>query len=228
VAVAVGTPTTGAINNGAASTTFSVTVAGSPPALYVRAAFWNGGGTQTLNTVTFNSVGLTRVAQSALSNGQDRAEIWRLLSPANATANVVATFSASSMSGALTAATTTGQDTSTPEGTAAASASTVNGTASGNVAVSAATGDLILCGAVNGGGTAMTPGATGGTPTEEYDAASGGEQYEGFWVDGAATAVAISGFTSAGWALAAIPLKQTAGGAAAQRDPVLYRVFRAF
>jgi hypothetical protein len=94
VAVAIGTVTTGALAAGSGSSlTFSFTSTSQP--LYVVVPFWQS--TKTLNSVTWagsgSAVNLTRVAQSAASNGDDRVEIWRLLNPTAATANIVLTFS---------------------------------------------------------------------------------------------------------------------------------------
>src|SRR5512144_2591061 len=115
MAVTLGTVTTANCNNGSTTTTFSFTSTSEP--LYVSAGWWGSG--NTLNTVTFNGVGLTRVAQSGQSSGQDQAEIWRLLSPSATTANIVLTFSTTINAGACGAANTAGQDTGgTPEGTA--------------------------------------------------------------------------------------------------------------
>src|SRR3954467_14130943 len=115
MAVTAGTLTTASLNNAANTTTFSFVSNGSP--LYVVVPFWASA--QTLNTVTFNTVGCSRVAQSALSSGNDRAEIWRLLTPATTTANIVLTFSSTGCAGSVGAFQTSGQDTVTPEGTAA-------------------------------------------------------------------------------------------------------------
>lgn len=205
MAVALGTPTTAAINGGSAATTFSFVCTNQP--LYVVVPGWWD--TRTLNTVTFGGVGLTRVVQSALSNANDRVEIWRLLSPSASTANIVVTFSAQSPAGTILAVNSTGQDTGTPEGTAASNKSAAAGTGTGNLAVGPGASDLTIVGIAVGGAAAVTPAATGGTATEIFDGASGGEQSEVFNVPGAATQVSGT-FASNTWAIGAIPLLATA------------------
>jgi hypothetical protein len=205
MAVTAGPVTTAAINNASATTTFSFVSNGSP--LYLVGGWWRA--TRTLNTVTYGGVALTRVAQSAASNGDDIAEIWRLLTPTAGTANIVATWSAGGQqSGSLGAFSVDGQDGSTPEGTAASNTSAAAGTTTGNLAITgAATGDLTIAGVTNGGGAAITPAATGGgTVTELFDLTSNGEQSEAFKVPDAATQVSAT-FASNSWAIAAIPLK---------------------
>jgi hypothetical protein len=136
MAVTTGAVTTASISGAAATTTFSFTSDGSP--LYVVVPCWMSTG--TLNSVTFNGTALTRIVQSALSNIQDRAEIWRLRAPAATTANIVLTYSAATgHSGSVGAFAASGQDATTPEGTAATLASTVSATSTGTLTIISAT-----------------------------------------------------------------------------------------
>lgn len=210
MAVGVGTVTTAPMANGATTTTVSFTSTSQP--LYVIVSVWRAA--RTLNTVTFNAVGLTRVAQASPSNGDDIAEIWRLTAPSATTANVVLTWSGTGQSGSLALFNTTGQDTTTPEGTATTSTSTVNATSTGSQTITgAASGDLTIFGVAIGNGAAITPSATGGSGlTELFDAPSNGEGCEGARVSDACTAVSASWTGSTGWAIAAIPLKASGGG----------------
>jgi hypothetical protein len=224
VAVGVGTVTQAGLPGGTgSSTTFSFTSTNQP--LYVIAPFWVSGAV-TLNSVTFGGVALTRIAQSAFSSGNERVEIWRLVNPSASTANIVATFSATSASGTLAVFNTTGQDTATPEGTAATAVSAANGTATGSLAISgAASGDLVIAGIAVGNGAAVTPANTGGTGlTELMDAVNNGEGSEAFRVSDAVTAVSGSWTGSTSWAIAAIPLKASVG--AADPFPAGYRLGR--
>lgn len=212
MAVALGTVTTGAINNGATTTTISFTSTSQP--LYVVVPLWFSA--VTLNTVTFGGVGLTRVVQSALSNGNDRVEIWRLLAPSASTANIVLTFNSTGQSGTVGIVNTTGQDTGgTPEGNTNSNASAAAGTGTGSLALTGtAVGDLVLVGVTDGGGAAITPAATGGgSVVELFDAASNGQQSEAFSVADNPSAVSAT-FSSNSWAIAAIVLKATPSGPA--------------
>jgi hypothetical protein len=201
-----GAATTASISGAAATTTFSFVSDGSP--LYVIVPCWMSTG--TLNSVTFNGVALTRIAQSALSHIQDRVEIWRLLAPAATTANIVLTYSAATgHSGTVGAYQTSGQDTTTPEGTAATKASTVSGTSTGSLAISgAASDDLVIWGIADSDGFAITPTATGGgTAAELFDLASSGEESEAGTAAGTVTALSATLAGTTGYAMAAIPLK---------------------
>lgn len=212
MAVGIGTVTTGTINADTAYT-FSFTSTNQP--LYVVSPLWYG--LQSISTITYGGTGLTRVAQSALSTGgNDRVEIWRLLVPSAGTANLVVTASGTQPTGSVAIFNTTGQDVGgTPEGTVATSASSVNGTATGSLSIAGmASGDLVIVGIAVGNGAAITPANTGGTGLTEFmDVAVGGESSEAFRVSDAATAVSASWTGSTSWAIAAIPLKATAGGA---------------
>src|SRR3954451_6365418 len=132
MAVALGTATTATLANGAASTTFSFISTTSP--LYVRVSGWFGG-TGSPTAVTYNAVGLTKVADSTTGSGGDVAQIWRLTAPTSGTHNVVVTHP-SQAAGHLGAQNVTGQDATTPEGTAATNKSAGNGTSSGSLAIS--------------------------------------------------------------------------------------------
>lgn len=223
MAVGIGAVTTGTFSGVALTTTISFTSTSQP--LYVVLPLWLG--TTTITGVTYGGTALTRVAQSAKSNANDRVEIWRLLAPSAGTANVVVTTAATANTAGTGAIfNTTGQDTGgTPEGTAATNAATVNGTATGSLSVSgAASGDLVIVGIAVGNGAAVTPSNTGGSGLTEFmDVAAGGEGSEAFRVSDACTAVSGSWTGSTSWAIAEIPLKTTGGGAtpAARRLPAL-------
>jgi hypothetical protein len=220
MAVALGTATTATLANGATTTTFSFISTTGP--LYVRVSGWFGG-TQSPTGVTYNAVAMTKVADSTTGSGGDVAQIWRLTAPTSGTHNVVVTHPVQA-AGAVGAVNATGQDTTTPEGTAATSKSAATGTSTGSLAVSGnATGDLTIVVMANGAAAAVTPSATGGgTVTEEWDLAANGDESEGFNVPDAATAVSASWTGATSWAMAALPLKTTAGGGAADPFPVGY------
>jgi hypothetical protein len=216
MAVLLDTPVT-ALKTSALTTSFSITVAAGRTAIYVVLPLWYSTGAVT--GVTWNSIALTRVVQATLSNAQDGVEIWRLSSPSAATANVAVTVNNINVAGQMLAVTTTGQDTTTPEGTPTTATSTVNGTATGTLSVSgAATGDMVLASIANGGGSAVTPTATGGgTLVEIMDVAAAGEECEVCKIPDACTAFSGSWATSTSWAAGLIVLK--AAGAAAAFQP---------
>lgn len=208
MAVAAGTVTAGALNNGSTTTTISFVSTSDP--LYCRVGWWGSG--NSISSVTYGGTALTRVAQSGNSSGQDECEIWRLLSPAAGTANLVITFSTSVSAGRAVICNVTGQDAGTPEGTPKTAVSAGNGTGTGSQTITgAAAGDLTIVVVANGNGAAITPSATGGgAASEESDAASNGEGMECFKAADATTAVSASWSGATSWAIAAIPLKAAA------------------
>jgi hypothetical protein len=220
VAVALGTPTTGALANGSNTTTISFTSTSEP--LYVLVGWW----TSAITGITYGGVALTAVAQSGASSGGDRAEIWRLAAPSAGTANLVITHTGGQAGGTAIIANTTGQDASTPHGTAKTAISASNATTTGSQAITgAASGDLTLCVMADGNAAAITPTATGaGTTTEIFDAASNAEGTEAFKATDAVTAVSGSWTGATSWALAAIPLK--AAAVAGDPFPAGYRLRR--
>jgi hypothetical protein len=168
--------------------------------------FWRSG--QNINSITFNGVALTRIAQSAASNGDDRGEIWKLAAHAAATANIVASYSGTGVSGTMVATNVTGQDVTVPEGTAASKVDTAQGTSTGSLAITGTdTGDLTIVVFAGGTATPTTPSATGGGPAvEDFDGASNGEETTTWSASGTVTAVSAT-FTIKDWAILAIPLK---------------------
>lgn len=218
MAVTFGANTTANINNAASSTSFSFTSNGSP--LYVRIGYWRDG--SSVSTVTFNGVALTRVAQSAASNGDDMCEIWRLASPAATTANIVVDWGAgvTGQSGRIAAGHAAGQDGTTPEGSTSVGQSAANAANTGSRAISgAATGDLFIGVCCNGNGATMTWAFTGGTDVtgtgaanDEFDAASGGEGMSGDKASDAVTAATVSWSGNTSWAFAGIVLKTAGAG----------------
>ena len=208
MAVSIGTPTTAGLANGSNSTTFSFVSTTDP--LYVRVTgFFSGSPT----ACTYNSVSLTKIAESGLSSGTDDCQIWRLTSPTSGTHNVVLTHTSTVAAGVISAANVTGQDTTTPEGTPATAVSASNGTATGSVSITGAvTGDVTIVGVAVGTGQAVTPSASGGgAAAEEYDINSNNEEGDGFKAADTTTSVSASWSTSASWGLAAIPLKAPSG-----------------
>lgn len=210
MAVGIGTPVTGGLNNGATSTTQSFTSTSQP--LYVLIDYWASAG--LMSGVTYGGTALTKVADSGLSSGQDNVQIWRLTAPTAGTANVVITAGGIGEPGGFVIFNTTGQDTGTPEGASKVQvAGGAAGTSTGSQTLSgAATGDLVLGSVAVGAAAAVTPAATGGgSITELVDTASNNEEYEVFTVPDAVTAVSAT-FASNTWAFAAVILKAGAGG----------------
>lgn len=202
MAVGNGAVTTGTLNNASTTTTVSFVSTDQPVYCIVPAWF-----PTTINGVTYGGTALTRVAQSALSSGSDRVEIWRLLTPTAGTANLVITCASTNLSGTCAIFNTTGQHTGTPEGTPNSAVGT-SGTTTGSLALTgAAVGDLTIAGVAGGGGVAATPAASGGSGlTEIMDVIAAGEGSEAFTVADAVTTVSAT-FAAENWAIAAITLK---------------------
>jgi hypothetical protein len=93
----VATPTieNGFIGSGDTVTIASFTVSGTNKALFVCMMLWQDvPGSGTISGITWNtSQSLTKIVEKTVTAGAMRAEIWRLINPTNATANIVATIS---------------------------------------------------------------------------------------------------------------------------------------
>jgi hypothetical protein len=91
----------------------TVSVVNSAASPMIVEIIWEG--TATITGVTFNGAALTSiVSHASTSNNQRKVQVWGILSPAIATANVVVSYSAAPGGGsAFHVITTTGGDTST-------------------------------------------------------------------------------------------------------------------
>lgn len=192
------------INTATATTTFSFTSTDQP--LYVRCAAWPNG--FTITGVTFNGAALTLVADSGLSAAGDRCFVWRLTNPDVGTFNVVVTPSVIGCAGSASAVNTAGQLLSDPEETVVAEVN-ASATTTGTSAVTAGADDrTIWCVSADSGTSNMTPAATGGAPTEEYDAANNGEWGHHAKVFGAVTDISSTwGGAASVSAIAGVVLK---------------------
>lgn len=155
--VATDAATDGGPFTSASSKTYAHTVGSlTNGVLYVGVDFYTNGTTVTIGAsgVTYNGTTMTRVAQSARSPDDDRAEIWRLLAPASGTHNVVITFSGGATDGETGAVSLQFVDQTTPERagsvTTAVSATSASTTATisvpnaqaGDASIDAVTWDL--------------------------------------------------------------------------------------
>lgn len=145
--VAFDAATDGGAFASASSRTFSHTVGTlTNGALEVGVSLWTNGTVITVSGVTYNAVAMTRVAQSARSPNDDRAEIWRLVNPASGAHNVVVTFAGGSTDGEVGAVSLQFVNQTTPERAAAVTAVSV-GTSSTTATLSstgATAGDAVV------------------------------------------------------------------------------------
>jgi hypothetical protein len=134
--------TTGTTGNG--STSFSHTCTGPNLCLYLVVTGWWVDGTALITSVTYNGVALTSVANSGVSTGQDRVQIWRLVAPATGPNTIVITWSGGSANLLFQAISYSGVHQVTPDGSAAIA---TGGTGT-NPSVSQATtaGDVVIDG----------------------------------------------------------------------------------
>lgn len=117
-AVAYDNATDGAPFTSAGSKTYSHTVGTlTHGILYVGVNFYTNGTVITIGAagVTYNGVAMTRVAQSARSPDDDRAELWRMVAPPSGAHNVVITFSGGATDGESGAISLQFADQTTPE-----------------------------------------------------------------------------------------------------------------
>lgn len=195
---------------------WSHTVTGADTILYVFFGGWDGTGRTA--TCTYAGTSMTQEAISNLSSGNDRIWCFRLAAPATGTNTVAVTITGGIMHliGGSLSWTSAHQ---TVFGTAVTTVSSVSGTSASSDVTDGASGDGIADGVISGdNNTHVVNGPA--SHTERWDISTGqGEAGAGGNSDGAAGTVTV-GWTisaSAGWAHAAVTVKQLAGAAAATK-----------
>lgn len=126
--------------NNVSSVSWSHTCTGSERALFVHGGGWDASGFD-ISAVTYNAVALTQVGQSALSSGNDRCEIWRLIAPATGANTIAVTFASAGHFGVIGGYSVTGCDQTTPEGTFA---SATGSSTTPSVTVSSASDEIVI------------------------------------------------------------------------------------
>jgi hypothetical protein len=153
-------------NGNVSSLTFAHTVgAGSDRVLWVGVHTRDGN--TAVSNVTYGGTPFTRVGSIVAGGGQNRSEIWQLLSPAVGTANIVVTLSAAK-NVAAGAVSFFGVDQSTPVGSLASGS---GNSTTANVTVSSAAGEVVLDAvSANGDAISLTAGAG---QTQRYNTGTG-------------------------------------------------------
>jgi uncharacterized repeat protein (TIGR01451 family) len=127
----------------------------------------NRDGNKTVTSVTYGVSSLTRIGYQNGPGNTARMELWYLLAPASGTADIVVTWNGSNAV-AAGAVSFTGVDQATPLG---AFASAQGNTSSASVAVSSATGDVVIDTiAATGDAVSLT---AGGSQTVQWNVGSG-------------------------------------------------------
>ena len=204
---------TDAAGSGAGPFTWAHTCAGSDRVLLVGISYYDSG--DTVSAVTYNSVALTVVSSSTVSNGQYTSTMYRLIAPATGSNTVSVTFTGSVFDFGAGAVSFTGADQTTPLGTAV----TATGTdTTPTVTVTSASGEIVV--------DALTIVHSGtltvdGSQSQRWNSAgaSGHIKYAGSTEAGAATTtMSWSNSTSQAWAISGVSVKPVASAAAGVRQ----------
>lgn len=139
--MAIGDRQTGTGESTTSTITFSHTVAGSEPVLWVCVSGFRSGGSVDPTGVTYNAVALTELADFLGGGGNDNAiSLWRLINPAAGTANVVVTFAAATEAVAMSIS-YSGVDQTTPNDAIQENDSTATDPTH---AITSETGDMVV------------------------------------------------------------------------------------
>ncbi|MCX6029964.1 MAG: hypothetical protein NT169_11800 [Chloroflexi bacterium] len=173
----------------------------------------NGVAGRQVNSVAYGSQSLTKVRDNEGSDGEDRAEIWKLVGPPSGTATITVTMGGPSNPESIVvgATTFTGVNQSTPLGTeGVASASDGAGAGHPSVSVNSATDELVFDVVARDDSASLTVGA-GQTQLWDLAAGTGAEATTGgASTEPGAASVAMSwttGDTGQAWAMIAVPIK---------------------
>ena len=190
---------------GAGPFTWSHTCAGSDRVLLVGISYYDSG--DTVSAITYNSVAMTVVPSSTVSNGQYTVSFYRLIAPATGSNTVSITFTGNVFDFKAGSVSFTGADQTTPLGTAVTA---TGSSTTPSVTVTSATGEIVLDTLVivhSGtltvdGSQAQRWNGTGG-----FGFIKGGGSTE---AGASSTTMSWSNSTSQNWAIVGVPVKPVA------------------
>jgi len=204
---------TDASGSGAGPFAWSHTCAGSDRVLLVGISYYDSA--DTVSALTYNSVAMTVVPSSTVSNGQYTSTLYRLIAPATGSNTVSVTFTGGVFDFKAGSVSFTGADQTTPLGTA----NTATGSSTTpSVTVTSATGEIVLDNlTIVHSGTLSVD----GSQTQRWN----GTGAAGF-IKGAAstedgstsTTMSWSNSTSQAWAISGVSVKPVASAAAGVRQ----------
>lgn len=188
--------------------TWSHTVTGSNPSLYVGTCLDTAGGT-TVSGITFNGVALTQLGTLA-EGGAIRGDLWFLVAPATGTHDIVVTKSAA-VPNSATAVSLIGVHQTVPNGTPV---NAQGSTDTPTVTATTASGETVIDAECNDGtGGTLVAGAN---QTERVQVTAGTEDRSGMSTqDGADGGVMSWTISASSWVINAVSVKP-----AATRKPV--------
>ena len=195
------------VGAGAGPFTYSHTCSGSNRVLFVKVTYYDNA--DSVSAVSYNSVAMTLVPSSTVSNGQYTVEWYYLINPATGSNTVSVTMTGSVWDIGIASISFTGAHQTTPYGTP------VTGTGSSttpSVSVSSGATEIVIDGlAIVHGGT-LTVGA-GQTQRANAICGSGFIKHAASSETGAAsTTMSWSNSTSQVWASSAFAVKPAAAG----------------
>lgn len=204
---------TDAAGSGAGPFTWAHTCAGSDRVLLVGISYYDSG--DTVSAVTYNSVALTVVSSSTVSNGQYTSTMYCLIAPATGSNTVSVTFTGSVFDFKGGSISFTGADQTTPLGTA----NTATGSSTNpSVDITSATGEIVLDNLVIVHSGTLS---VDGSQTQRWNGtgASGFIKGAASTEDGSTTTtMSWSNSTSQAWAISGVSVKPVASAAAGVRQ----------
>ncbi|HQX52611.1 MAG TPA: DUF4347 domain-containing protein, partial [Planctomycetaceae bacterium] len=199
MAVSVDSVTSGSTSSGA-SVTVSHTTGGTNRLMLVGISMAPEG--ESVTSVKWNGVNLTRIGVEENSAGKARVEIWQLVAPQTGTYNVVVNFTGTSHKGATVGvATFTGVNQSNP--TLAFSSASGNSN-SASTTVASATNDVVFGVVQSHNGTSVSPGSG---QTEYWDINTNEANGEGTVKAGAASVTSSWTVQNDKWSAAAVSIQ---------------------
>ena len=204
---------TDAAGSGAGPFTWAHTCAGSDRVLLVGISYYDS--LDTVSAVTYNSVALTVVSSSTVSNGQYTSTMYRLIAPATGSNTVSVTFTGGVFDFKAGSVSFTGADQTTPLGTAVTA---TGSSTTPSVTVTSATGEIVLDNlTIVHSGTLSVDGsqAQRWNGTGAFGHIKGAASTE----DGStSTTMSWSNSTSQAWAISGVSVKPVASAAAGVRQ----------
>ena len=193
---------TEASGSGAGPFTWSHTCSGSNRILMVGVSYYDSG--DTISALTYNSVSMTVVPSSTVSNGQYTSTLYYLVAPATGSNTVSVTFTGGVFDFKAGSISYTGGDQSAPLGTAATA---TGSSTTPSVTVTSAAGEIVMDNLTIAHSGTLT---VDGSQTQRWNGTGG----TGFIKGGASTedgAASVSmdwaNSTSQDWAFVGVPIK---------------------
>ena len=220
MAIALDADTAKVASGGGSPVTWTHTCTGSSLVLLVSVTYRGSG--LSVSAVTYNGVGLTRIATDGPTSPAIQGDLWYLVNPATGANTVSVTFAGGTPTRVVAHSISfTGVDQATPIGTAAhANGSSTTPSAT----VSSAAGELVVDALCWNSNVATASVGAGQTQLDNDTTSAGSQETGEANSDEAGAASVTMSWTlsgSTGWSLIAVPLKPAAAAVSARPRGIL-------